>query len=368
MASLSELGSFGKFVGRAAAGGLIAVSSVGLAACESPTPISTPTRPAVAGPLVPPSVATEQARQRELAPKPDAGKEYVISAIHELPSSEIKDLLIQRVEPLFKTPTPGTIDIGGILVPVYGSEVRIDYTSGTVVEGSSQARSDLVQNTPLVELREDARVYIPYLDLTRPDEIDSKAFSGVDKVGVPYLIATPPKGSQFHEGIWPDIRISTPNPNMMANRLDRERYGRLTKLIAVKEAATLLLHLLETEAMVGKMRESGYEPFLEVKRADGSIGQAEIVTNNLNALAAQNGRVTAAIDIGGFVLATKAAQGTQVWNESQKSDPRVVPLYEAVAKINLGTTPDDIRKNTLQAALTIQNIPRVYAGDLNKLP
>lgn len=364
MASLAE---YGKFIGRAAAGGLITVSSVGLAACES-TPILTPTRPAVSGPAAPTRSTTELTRPTEITPKPDARKEYVISAIHELPSSAIKDLLIQRVEPLFKTPYPPTIDIAGVSVPVYGSEVRIDYTSGTVVTGSTQVRSDLVQNTPLVEITENTRVYIPYLNLTRPDEVDSKAFSGVDKLGIPYLIATPPKGSQFHEGIWPDIRISTPNPNIMANPLDRERYGRLTKQIAVKEAATLLLHLLEAEAMVGKMRESGYEPFLEVKRADGSIGQAEVITNNLNALAAQNGRFTAAIDIGGFVLATKAAEGTQIWRESQQSDNRIIPFYESVAKINLGTTPDDIRRNTLQAALTIQNIPRVYAGDLDKLP
>lgn len=208
---------------RAAASVVLVGSSIGLTACE---PQNSPVAPpAVVRPLdvTPPRVVLGPVAPTttEVA-KPNAEKEYVISAIHELPSSAIKDLLVSRIEPLLKTPTPKSIDIAGITIPVHGFTVSMNTISGTKTLGQVSLRSNLLKNPSTVVA--DTKVYIPYVDLSKPEDMDK--LSGVSN-GTPFIISEIKNGTKLFEGIWPDIQIDTPDYTVYTNPTDRASIERI---------------------------------------------------------------------------------------------------------------------------------------------
>lgn len=356
MASLSER------LARTAAAG-VAVWT--LAGCGVPEgPVSTPTRPAVLGPAAP-GFTPELTRPTEIVPKPDNGKEYVISAIRELPPSAIKDLLVSRVEPFLSPNKPMVIDIAGVAVRVYSFEVFIEQVPNTNIMGISNMRSDRAHNIPTIELAKDTTTFMPYVGLAKRDEMNK--FSNISKDGTQYYIFENSKGARFSEGIWPHIQLNIPDANAFRNPADRAALPKLIKQMAVKEAATILFGLLQTEATIKEMRRSGIDPLVDVVFPDGSVGKAEAVLQSLNAFDSSYGRYTATSDIGGEVLAVWAAD-PQVLREIDLRNADQAALHSEILKLKPGNTPEEILKNAIQAVQTIPNIPHFYQGDLTKLP
>lgn len=299
----------------------------------------------------------------EVQPQQDPAKEYVIQAITELPSSAFKDVLVSRIEPLLKIPAPKSIDIAGIPIPVYGVGVRVQTISGNKVRGRVHPRPDM-RTTPTIELTQDQDIFLPYIDLAKPEEMDRFRIS---PDGIPFIIFEGKKGTKFNEGIKPEIIIETPDTRSR-NPIDRDAIAKITKFTAVKEASSLLLYLLQVEAMMQELQKLGINPQVEVKREDGSIGVAEIVNTNMDILHREFGRYVATNDIGGEVIAIHASKGMPVIQDMARYDSSFARFHTAISEIDLGTTPQEMRRNAIRVAMTTPNIPKFYTGDLNKTP
>ncbi len=367
---MNRLEQFGQRVARVGwrmgMSGVLVAPIICLAACE---PQNSPVvSPAIVRPLdvTPPRVVLGPVAPitTEVAPKTDAGKEYVISAIRELPPSAIKDLLVSRIEPLLKTPTPKSIDIVGVTVPVYGFEVRMQTIPEAQVKGRVNPRN--LKNVPYVEMTQNNRILLPYIDLAKSDEM--RRFNNIAPNGTPLIVIDGKKGTKFNPGIQPEIVIEA-HDTSQRNSADRDAIERIKKFTAVKEVSTLLLYLLQFEAMVQEMEKLGFNPLVEIKQADGTVALSEAMNPNMDILHNEFGRWTAVIDIAGSVIAYKAYANMPVLEDITRNDQKFARMSQAISRTNLGNTPQEIRKNAFHWVLTTPGADSLpHLGDINKIP
>lgn len=293
------------------------------------------------------------------------GKEYVLESIHELPDSPIKTGLVERVGPLFGSSVPSEIHLAGVPVRVWGSDVRFTINSKNIISGSSNPRPDLINTTPTWELAGDTTMFLPYVDLATANE--AKTFKYVSGNDTPVIDFTAEKGAKFFNGIWPQITADFSDTSRLS-RADKETDARFRKYVVVKEASTLLVYLLQLEATILEMQKLGYNPMAQVIDTDGSNTQVETVTQNINLLTLNQGRLVAAIDIAGEIFATKAYEGNQVLKEMNALNRDFVNFRQAIGKTPFNSDLQQMRRNAFNLALTTPRIPPFYQGKLQSLP
>lgn len=332
MASLSELGSFGKFLGRAATGGLIAATLVE-AGC-SPTPIAHPT------------VETG----RSLAtPEVQDGKQFLLQAINGLPESAIKRMLQHRVSSFLQRPAPATLDIPGIKIPTQNLEVDFviaNLPPNVAMRGKFNQRTLHNANTIAVATQ-DVTTALPYVGLGPLNDTYAKLSDGTSLIPVEIQ-----KGDEIQEGITPKITVTIPAADANTQDPARKKLTEDRKMwVATKEGTQYALNQILTKMMVKKMQQAGLPTTVEAKKADGSIGTIEVVSGVTNNLSDRHGTSLAAMDVAATVVVIKAFNPQDV-RRIVGTDPILSQAAVALENVDLGTDEEQILSNALNWVLT----------------
>lgn len=349
MASLSELGSFGKFLGRATASGLLAATL--LEAGCSPTPVAHPT------------VETGKPLN---TPEVQDGKQFLLQAINGLPDSPIKTMLQHRISSFLQRPAPYFLDIPGIRIPAQNLEVRFEVANlapGVAIGGTFAQKTPYNEAT-LAVATQDVDTYLPYVGFGPLNDSYPKLPDGTFLI--PFKIR---KGDKIQEGITPKITVTTPSTEENTQDSVRKKLNNDRKIwVATKEATQYALNQILAQMKVKKMQEAGLPITVQAKKPDGSIGQIEVISGVTNNLTDRKGRYHAAMDVTATVVVIKAFS-PQDARRIVGTDPVLSQAVVALENIDLGTDEEQILSNALKWTLTHPLGKQIFHfGDFDNLP
>lgn len=293
------------------------------------------------------------------------GKKKLIREIDNLPPSTIKTLLAQRIRPYYQFNYPKIVDFAGIEIKIQNPEVRLRTENVNQVSGRFTFRESR-PSEPLYPTQTTV-VKIPYVGLLLDSERAEIPPQNLAADGTPFVEITFPKDRPFYTGFSPLVEITTPNPDVIRPGYEK-LYKALERFVYVKEACSHLVFDLWVEEVAKKIRELNLQSVVEARKADGSKTTAEIVSQSTNVIYNFNRRPVAAIDLASYLVAVKAAEGTELV-DPQYMDENFKRAYVSMGGVNLGETPRDILYNSLRWALTTPEAKLLrHIGDLTKIP
>lgn len=302
----------------------------------------------------------------EPAPKElPLGKKKLNQEIDNLPPSTIRTLLTQRIKPYYQLEYPRTVDFAGIEIKIQNPEVRLRTENVNQVSGRFTFRESR-PSEPLYPTQTTV-VKIPYVGLLLDSERAEIPPQNLAADGTPFVEITFPKDRPFYTGFSPLVEITTPNPDAIKPGYEK-LYKVLERFVYVKEACGQLIFDLWVWEVVKKMQQLGFGATIEAKKGNGSMITDEIVSQAITVIHNYNRRTVAAIDLASYLVAVKAAEGTELV-DPQYMDENFKKVYVSMRGVNLGETPRDILYNSLRWALTTPKAKLLYyVGDLTKIP
>lgn len=293
---------------------------------------------------------------------PDARGE-LMSKIHDLPKSPIKELLESRITPYFGDQVPKRSLISGFSFPVFTTEVNQTYnTSQRATNGDNTIRKSLPLDD--VYVTQQQRLRAPYPYLIKAD--DRKRFPDDAFYGdIPVFTIDYPAGHVFTYGVAPQINIDYPRPENIPSHL-KARIQADVAFVYLKEAASLLLQHLFIEQMVGISMKADYPTEVTLQNKNGKEFQGEVYHSLFANLINRSGRLTAAVDAGGIVVALKAMEGTQAISELS-GDFHLGPILRNMP--NLGNTAESVLKRAFNWAVNYPQVKTLpIAGNIDLIP
>lgn len=317
---------------------------IGSSEAPKPTPKPTPEKP------------------RELP----LGKKKLNQEIDNLPPSPIKTLLVQRIRPYYILEYPRTVNFGGLEISIQNPQVQLRTENINQVSGRFTFR----ESTPSEPLypRQTAIVKIPYVGLILEREKGDIPPQNLAPDGTPLIEIVFEPGQPFYTGFSPFMEIATPDPKFVKPEY-RKLYEVLERFIYLKEACSHLIFDLWTEEMVKKMRALGLRASIEAKRQDNTRATtAEVVSQSINEIHFNYGRIAAGIDLAAVIVASKAVEGTELV-DPRFMDEKFKRVYPSIQGFSLGESPQDILYNSLRWALTTPEARLLHhVGNLDKIP
>lgn len=295
----------------------------------------------------------------------------VLHEIGILPPSAIKDLLVERVVPYFKTPTPFITQRGDFRYPVHASAVTKEFTmdpsTAESVHGTNEIVAPIFSPEP-IHLTEKRRFKIPLVaGLVRENEKrlfppENHAPDGTIMINVDFT----PENSII-EGVAPRIIIVRPRPVIVPQDF-KDVVDASERITFIKEAASILLYDILEEQTYLKMKELGLPIYAEARKPNDEIFQAEMVHMSSTTINNSNGRLLAAIDAGGIIVALKAMEKTQSLSLGKRIK-ELAPLMDLLPTINLGNDAPTILSRTFAWAINypgVNNLP--IKGNMKNIP
>lgn len=309
-------------------------------------------------------------------PTPDPQKERLKGILSNLPESPIKHALIDTLFPYFQTPPPQTVTLEGVTMPLSGVEIiRQTYDqklTGGVYTAYGRRSTEKLYPLQYTEIK------FPYLYLIRPDEehLIPSRLRAAD--GTPLMTVTYPTDISLAEGFHPAIQIVAPRPENIRPE-EREEQAVNEEYLYLKEACTMFLDIQYKKDVIRIMRQLGLPLYIGVRKPDGKRAQAEIVNQSFVSLLSNTntktrepgGRLVAAIDLGGYALAHKAATGTTMNDPRFFDSPTQLAIVREIERINFGESPSVHLQAALQWALrlSLEELSQFhYNGDLSITP
>lgn len=325
---------------------------------------------AASGQLIP---ASSELPKRSLqTPTPEKprelslGKQKLNQEIDNLPQSPIKNLLVQRIKPYYGPGYPKTVNFGGLEINIQNPQVLLRTENINQVSGRFTFRGGLAPSEPLYPAQTTV-ARLPYVGLLLESEKKDVPPQNIAPDGTPFIEITFEPEQPFYTGFSPLMEITTPDPKFIKPEY-RKLYEVFERFIYLKEACSHLVFDLWTEETVKKMQALSLRTSIEARRADNTRVIAEIVSQSINTIHLNNGRIAAAIGLAAVIVASKAVEGTEL------VDPRLMDedfkrVYPSIRKFNLGESPQDILYNSLHWALTAPEARLLdHVGNLDKIP
>jgi hypothetical protein len=292
-------------------------------------------------------------------PQPEISESQrrMIDEIQALPDSPVKSLLIKRALPYFNQSTPFQAKLGDVTFPVHGSSVTERTTAD--VTGTFRPRGN--KSPSGITLRETVTVPVP-LDFMVPTEIERRRFGNnrFSSDQTPFVPITFKQGEEIYQGISPEITISHPVPTTKHTEAQ-------TKFSFIKEACTLAFFDLMTENIVKKMKENNVPTYIKVKGE-----QIEVVHEAISRIYGNGGRFLALLDIGGYILAFKAYEGTEINKTIQEPKENVglfAHISAGLAEVNFGSDDLQTLHTVSQWVLAHPETNMLgHVGTISKLP
>lgn len=332
----------------------LALASCGMTPSAPPTEIPTlKVKPAEAGVVVPEAEA----------------KQKLFAIIEGLPDSPIKTSLIERVLPYYQQ--PGLVrNFYGVEIKVHTATIGIEYKNTILAEGGLEIRGEGDAPPEKLYPATDTAVSFPVTHVVQEQDRQrfGRYFTRDGILVAPYLYR---QTDGLYEGISPRITLTTIDRSKI--RPDQVKFSEdMEQFILLKEACTLLLIDTYIEHTVRKMKELGLPTQIPVRKPNGTIVQAEIVSQVISEQHVVQGKLVAALDIAGSLVAFKAVEQTPLLETAAKGTSlagiNMNGIYPEVKDVALGNTPDDILTASLSWAITNPNARRLpHTGTLNDL-
>lgn len=297
----------------------------------------------------------------------DIGKQRLIKELDKLPDSVVKSLLQARIKPLFGQNPPSSLNYDGLDIKLSRSAVVLKNLNANSVSGHFTPRdSSTTKLEPLFPTK-NSTLRLPYRGLMLDTEKQNFPPRNLDTDGNLLIDVEFPIDKPFYEGLSPVITVVAPDPAVLVEN-NRQIYKNLERLVLVKEACTFLLVDIFISEAVRKMHEAGFDITIEAKDRSGKIRQGEALIQSLALANNALGRIAAAIDLGGYLLAFKAVEGTEI--DPEKLDESFAMARSSMKAVELGTLPKDVLYNSFHWAITDPDASQQlhHVGNINKIP
>lgn len=291
-------------------------------------------------------------------------REKLLQAITGLPEIPTKTLLTERVLPYFQEFPPSSKNFSEIEVKVYNPTAVSKLVDKNIVGGTYSAKdTNFPVDNPLFPI-DNTTLTIPYVGLIVPGEkINdqfSKAADGTSIVNVQF-----PSNRAFYEGIAPEIAIYLPRSGKVTNGSVQT----IEQFMYVKEACTMLLEDLWVQEVIKKMKDLCFSTHIPAQKSDGSLITGEAIMHSVGILVNRNGRLAGTNDLAGYIVALKAFENTQMWDDLMK-DYDFQKVMPSIKDLNLGQNGKEIMVNSYNFVLNskIAQNSLVAIGNLNQIP
>lgn len=304
----------------------------------------------------------------EISQRQDIGKQRLNQELDNLPDSVIKSLLTTRVKPLFSPNPPKSMTYEGLNIKISDPLVILKTVNTNSVSGFYTPRdSSGIRLESLYPTKEDS-LRIPYLYLVLDSEKTTIPASNLSKDGTPFVDMTFPTDQALYEGLRPVITITTPDPSVVKTEY-KQLYRNFERFAYIKEASSMLLVDLFITETVKKMNALGLSTTVETKTSGGEKKQAEALIQSLVGMNNLNGRLNAAFDIAGYLLAFKATEKTEL-NDPNNMDSSFLKVRPLMQTVDLGVSPQDILSRSLRWAITTPDADKylTHVGNLKNIP
>ncbi|MCL5091123.1 MAG: hypothetical protein M1514_03880 [Patescibacteria group bacterium] len=313
------------------------------------------------------TVPKPQSIKQEVKPGVDEGKKRLNEELDKLPDSIVKSLLFARIKPLFGPNPPEKLNYDGLDIKAANPAVILETVNTNSVSGHSTFRDISYKPDPLFPTKK-TNIRFPYLGLVSDAEkpvIIPKDYLAKDGTILLDIVFSTDK--PFIEGFSHSITVTAPDPSFVKPER-RQNITNLERFCYIKEACSLLLIDIFTEETVKKIHELGLNIFLGA-RTQNKTKQAEVLTQSLAVLSNSLGRFTVAVDLGGYLLAFKAIEGTDIDNPDN-FDPNFVKLMANIRSVTLGTSSQEVLYNSFDWSLNTPEASSLlhHLGTLNKIP
>lgn len=321
------------------------------------------------GPIAVGLTAVACGSQQEQGPTP---AESMLSSIETLPPSLVKNLLLEKVSPLFREPAAQNIQVGDVNVNVLGSTVTrsILDKDDILLRGSIKLRSELKASffrSYMLYPSENIRIDIPVPGGILSSEPLPTGLKVVDGVTVAAMRLD--RNGKYICGISPLINVGHRGKELVSGK-DKELLPSLIQMAEVKEASTLLFELLMLEEIERKMKQLGISPYVDGRNEFGLPVSGEVLTTALYSFFGAGGRTLAIADIGGYVLTGLAYKKSPEMNSVLEKIPEWAPGLDEMQNLESKLSdPSQIVEEVSLAILGSNKIQKViHNGNLNQYP
>lgn len=331
-------------------------------ACQNPTIRETPAPPTGKATTHPTSGT------RKVIPQAEGLKQ----AISDLPpASPIKDLLVNRILEYYSDPAPTQIVRSGVPIRIFSPSVTVNISDNTpTATGLSRMyNSNVWSRLQAPAIDRDTSILIPYVGAYKPDEVALFPKDQLTTDKTPAFYSDFKKGNSLYDGISPQIVLYIPRG--LYSPSNRSQLDAATRFLYIKEASNLLIEDIWFEEVIKKMQELGLNTQIPVVDQTGKAQEFQGITQSEDRLSGAKGRLAALVDLGGYILAFKAIQGTKLEEFLLSETVAMEGAIKAVQKANLGSTAKDILLNTFDFILgpnrsSLNGLSHI--GSLNNLP
>lgn len=275
----------------------------------------------------------------------DSPLEIAKKAIADLPPTYLKQLLEQRVLTFYTEQTlPFTVSRGDYQFPVWDRKlVQTLHDMPDTVQGTFSFRE---QGTSFPVYRPLSNVDLKYPLVGILTEEDKTRFEqgNIASDGTVFINIGYTPEHVFTDGVTPGIQIMKPR---IVSPAKRDEINAYLTFSWVKEFYSLLLDDIGAELAYKKMHSLNFTTMINVQNDKGDIRNAEVIQMLRTSVHNQNGRTKAALDIGGYVLAAKAFEGTQVMSLVEKNK-EYANAFSALRNLQLGNSPEQVMLDCYQ--------------------
>lgn len=284
------------------------------------------------------------------------------SEVSLLPPSPVKTQLQNRVISRYLgQPVPFTVDFEGINVEVKNISLHFDYVRlGSAPGGFFTPISGNVAETHRVQV--DQEYDIPLL-VGVPEDQKPK-FTNKLPDGTIYVKRNFPTGRTLFFGLVPEMGI-TRFTDLSLTEL--QVYMKFERYAIIKEACGWLLWDALIEETSKKMNTLGLKTTIRVTN-NGREEEKQVLTNVLRSIANNRGRTLALLDWAGYLLAFRAAEGTDYYS-SLDALPHFKVVMDQVRGYDYGSTHTNLLYKSAEKVYDSPDLTGLHAvGDISKLP
>lgn len=287
--------------------------------------------------------------------------------LNQLPNSPTKAVLTTRLAH-FGPNRPASINILGQDIPIYDSSVeqrKLDSNDRNLVFGQIYPRNPNTDQSKIKQQElttlEKKNFKIPFPQLWEQVELRSAPQISLLPDGTPYTEVSFDANTSLYEGINPVITV--------ARRGDIPQGHPLEKFLYIKEFAGYLVYLLLLESVAQKSKEFNLPTTIKVGKQNGETKEAVVMQDAMAQIESRSdaGRLVAIQDRAAYIIAAVAVKGSEIANF--KGDGNFVALMTNASKVNLGSTEEELLKNSLAWSRNASNLPNLpVTGNMRKFP
>jgi hypothetical protein len=316
----------------------------------------------------PNSVSTAENKLQESTPFVDLGKQNLTEELDKLPDTPIKRLLQSRIRPLFGSNPPTKINYDGLQINLANPTVVLKTENINQVSGLYTLRANFKESFEAVYPTVETTLRLPYMGLLFNSEVSlfSKSDFGTD--GTPLIDITFPVDKPLYSGLAPAITITTPDLLSVEPKY-RQFYINMRRFSFVKEACSALLVDIYFETVIRKMHELGLSTTVSGRSVGEPVKQTEAITQSIAVINNHGGRMRAAIDMAGYLLAFKATKGTEI-DDPNNTDENFAKLRPEMESAQLGITAQETLYKSFIWTLTTPKANELlaHAGNIAIIP